>query len=98
MTSRSSTCAPFRRGTRNASSNPSGAHIVAWWCTRTTSLQGFGAEITATLAVDAFLDLDAPPRRLAMPDVPSPHSPVLLDAVVPAVDEIAHAMTDLLEF
>ena len=59
---------------------------------------GFGAEITATIAVDAFLDLDAPPRRLAMPDVPSPHSPILLDAVVPAVDEIAAAMTDLLEF
>lgn len=59
---------------------------------------GFGAEITATIAVDAFLDLDAPPRRLAMPDVPSPHSPVLLDAVVPAVDEIARTMTDLLEY
>ena len=59
---------------------------------------GFGAEVTATLAVDAFLDLDAPPRRLAMPDVPSPHSPVLLEAVVPAVEEIASAMTDLLEF
>lgn len=59
---------------------------------------GFGAEISATLAVDAFLDLDAPPRRLAMPDVPSPHSPLLLESVVPAVDEISSAMLDLLEF
>ncbi len=59
---------------------------------------GFGAEIAATISVDAFLDLDAPPRRLAMPDVPSPHSPVLLEAVVPAVDEIAEAMTDLIEY
>jgi hypothetical protein len=33
-----------------------------------------------------------------MPDIPSPHSPVLLDAVVPAVDEIAAAMRDLIEF
>jgi 2-oxoisovalerate dehydrogenase E1 component len=59
---------------------------------------GFGAEIAATLAVEAFFDLDAPPRRLAMPDIPSPHSPVLLDAVVPAVDEIAATMRDLIEF
>lgn len=59
---------------------------------------GFGAEISATLAVEAFFDLDAPPRRLAMPDVPSPHSPVLLEAVVPAVEEIAAAMRDLIEF
>lgn len=59
---------------------------------------GFGAEISATLAVEAFFDLDAPPRRLAMPDIPSPHSPVLLDAVVPAVEEIATAMRDLIEF
>ncbi len=59
---------------------------------------GFGAEIAAMLAVEAFFDLDAPPRRLAMPDVPSPHSPVLLDAVVPAVEEIAGAMNDLLTF
>jgi len=59
---------------------------------------GFGAEIASTLAVEAFFDLDAPPRRLAMPDVPSPHNPLLLDAVVPAVEEIATAMRDLIEF
>ncbi len=59
---------------------------------------GFGAEISATLAVEAFFDLDAPPRRIAMPDIPSPHSPVLLEAVVPAVDQIADAMRDMIEF
>jgi 2-oxoisovalerate dehydrogenase E1 component len=59
---------------------------------------GFGSEIAATLAVNAFFDLDAPPKRLAMPDVPSPHNPALLDAVVPAVEEIAGTMRDLLEF
>jgi hypothetical protein len=46
---------------------------------------GFGAEIAATLARDAFFDLDAPIERVTMPDVPSPHSPLLLDAVVPSV-------------
>lgn len=56
---------------------------------------GFGAEIAATLAKEAFFDLDAPIERVTMPDVPSPHSPLLLDAVVPSVGRIAGAMTDL---
>ena len=59
---------------------------------------GFGAEIAAYLTENNFFDLDAPPRRLAMPDVPSPHNPALMDAVVPNVDRISSAMKDLLEF
>jgi 2-oxoisovalerate dehydrogenase E1 component len=57
-----------------------------------TLTAGFGAEIAATLAKDAFFDLDAPIERVTMPDVPSPHSPLLLDAVVPSVARIAHAI------
>src|SRR6185503_15071201 len=53
---------------------------------------GFGAEIAATLARDAFFDLDAPIERVTMPDVPSPHSPLLLDAVVPSVARIVQAI------
>ena len=37
---------------------------------------------------EAFYDLDAPVERLTMPDVPSPHSPVHLDAVVPSLARI----------
>jgi 2-oxoisovalerate dehydrogenase E1 component len=59
---------------------------------------GFGAEITALIADEAFLELDAPPRRIAMPDIPSPHSPVLLTAVLPDVEQITTAMSELLEF
>jgi 2-oxoisovalerate dehydrogenase E1 component len=59
---------------------------------------GFGAEIAAYLTEHIFFDLDAPPRRLAMPDVPSPHNPLLMDAVVPNVERITSAMKDLLEF
>lgn len=59
---------------------------------------GFGAEVAATVTEQVFLDLDAPVRRLTMPDIPSPHSPVLLDAVVPSVDDIRTAISDLLEF
>jgi len=56
---------------------------------------GFGAEIAAVLAKEAFFDLDAPIERLAMPDIPSPHSPVLLEAVLPSVERIAQCVTDL---
>jgi 2-oxoisovalerate dehydrogenase E1 component len=56
---------------------------------------GFGAEIAATLAKDTFFDLDAPIERMTMPDVPSPHSPLLLDAVVPSVARIRQAIREL---
>jgi 2-oxoisovalerate dehydrogenase E1 component len=56
---------------------------------------GFGAEIAATLAKEAFFDLDAPIERVTMPDVPSPHSPLLLDAVVPNVVRITQAIREL---
>ncbi len=44
---------------------------------------GFGAEIAATVADEAFLDLDAPVARVTMPDIPSPHNPVLMNWAVP---------------
>ena len=57
-----------------------------------TITAGFGAEIAAVIAEHSFFDLDAPIERLAMPDVPSPHSPLLLDAVLPSVERIVAAM------
>jgi 2-oxoisovalerate dehydrogenase E1 component len=56
---------------------------------------GFGAEIAAVLAKEAFFDLDAPIERLTMPDIPSPHSPILLDAAVPNVARITQAIRDI---
>jgi 2-oxoisovalerate dehydrogenase E1 component len=53
---------------------------------------GFGAEIAATLARDAFDELEAPVERIAMPDVPSPHSPALLAAALPSVPRIVEAI------
>jgi 2-oxoisovalerate dehydrogenase E1 component len=58
---------------------------------------GFGAEIAAVIAKEAFFDLDAPIERLAMPDVPSPHSPILLDEVLPSVAAISQTMKTLAE-
>jgi 2-oxoisovalerate dehydrogenase E1 component len=56
---------------------------------------GFGAEIAAVLAKEAFFSLDAPIERLTMPDIPSPHSPVLLEAAVPGTERIAAAIQQL---
>ncbi len=58
---------------------------------------GFGAEVAATVAQEAFFNLDAPIQRFAMPDVPVPHNYYLMDAVVPTVESIAGRMTEVLE-
>jgi len=57
---------------------------------------GFGAEIAATVAEDAFWYLDAPVRRLAPRDIPVPYHTDLLDAVVPTVDAIAADLVTLI--
>ncbi len=59
---------------------------------------GFGAEIAAVLARDAFTYLDAPIERLAVPDIPIPYNLQLLEATVPRVDQIAEAMRELVAF
>jgi 2-oxoisovalerate dehydrogenase E1 component len=59
---------------------------------------GFGAEIAAVLAQDAFSELHAPVERLAMPDIPVPHSPWLLDAILPAPDDIVAAIRRLASY
>lgn len=59
---------------------------------------GFGAEILAVVGRECFLDLDAPLERLTMPDIPSPHNPVLLNAAVPDADDIAAKIDALLRF
>jgi len=59
---------------------------------------GFGAEISAVVAEQAFMDLEAPVSRLTMPDIPSPHNRVLLDAAVPSVEKIRARMETLLSF
>ena len=59
---------------------------------------GFGAEIAAVVAEEAFLDLDAPVARVTMPDIPSPHNPVLLDWAVPSVAKIRAKIEELVGF
>lgn len=50
---------------------------------------GFGAEIAATVAQEAFWELDAPVERLAPRDIPVAYHEDLLAALMPDVDSIA---------
>ena len=61
-----------------------------------TLTAGFGAEIAATVAKEAFWHLDAPVDRLAVEDVPMPYHEVLLHAVLPSADTIAARIESLL--
>ena len=61
-----------------------------------TTTAGFGAEIAAVLARDAFWHLDAPIERLTVDDVPMPYHEVLLQAVLPDAERIAERIAALL--
>ena len=63
-----------------------------------TRTGGFGGEIAATIAEEAFEDLDAPVKRVAAPDAPVPFSPPLEKAYIPQVDDVAAALRELAEY
>jgi pyruvate/2-oxoglutarate/acetoin dehydrogenase E1 component len=60
-----------------------------------TRTGGFGAEIAATIAEEAFEDLDAPVKRIAAPDSPVPFSPALEAAFIPQVDDVVTGLRAL---
>jgi 2-oxoisovalerate dehydrogenase E1 component beta subunit len=63
-----------------------------------TRTGGFGAEIAATIAEEAFEDLDAPVKRIAAPDTPVPFSPQLEKAFIPQVADVVAGLRDLVEY
>ena len=63
-----------------------------------TMTAGFGAEIAAVVASEAFLKLDAPVERVAVPDVPLPYNNSLMEAVLPTVSRIASQFRATLGF
>jgi 2-oxoisovalerate dehydrogenase E1 component beta subunit len=63
-----------------------------------TRTGGFGAEIAATIAEEAFEHLDAPVKRIAAPDTPVPFSPPLEKAYIPQVEDVAAALRELAEY
>jgi 2-oxoisovalerate dehydrogenase E1 component len=56
---------------------------------------GFGAEIAAIIAEEAFFSLDAPVSRMAVPDVPIPYNVPLMESVLPSVSGIAEKIAEL---
>jgi 2-oxoisovalerate dehydrogenase E1 component len=87
------TVAPWDRERVLASVTKTGRCLVVHEDTLTA---GFGAEIAAVVAKEAFWFLDAPVDRIAVEDVPMPYHPVLLDAVLPSADRIAARLDELL--
>jgi pyruvate dehydrogenase E1 component beta subunit len=49
---------------------------------------GWGSSVVAEVVAQAFDYLDAPPRRLGLPDSPLPYSPPLEDEAIPTVEKI----------
>ena len=89
------TVMPWDRGAVLDSVRKTGRCIVLhednWTC-------GFGGEIAATVAQEAFSWLDAPVERLATPDIPVPYNQKLMDAVVPTVTTILERIRTTLDF
>jgi 2-oxoisovalerate dehydrogenase E1 component len=59
---------------------------------------GFGAEIAAQIAEDAFVYLDAPVKRVACADIPSPTHHNLFNAVMPTASKVQRALEELVRF
>jgi 2-oxoisovalerate dehydrogenase E1 component len=63
-----------------------------------TLTSGFGAEISAVIAEEAFADLDAPIRRLATPDIPIPYNVEIMESMLPNVEKIKNLIIEMLAF
>ena len=58
---------------------------------------GLSAEIAAMIQENLFSDLKGPVLRIAAQPIPPPHSPPLVDAMIPDVDQIVNAVMRLAE-
>lgn len=87
------TIAPWDRAAVLASVQKTGRCLIVHEDNMTA---GFGAEIAAVVAQEAFWHLDAPVQRLAPLDIPMPYHETLLEAVLPGIAEISSAMESLL--
>jgi len=87
------TLAPLDKPTLLASVRKTGKALVIYEDNLTG---GYGAEVAAVVAEEAFTDLDAPVRRLGGPDVPAmPYSHPLQDWFMLNPEKIAAAMRQL---
>ena len=58
---------------------------------------GLSAEIAALIQENLFSDLKGPVVRIGAQPIPPPHSPPLVDAMIPDVDQVVDAMMRLAE-
>lgn len=56
---------------------------------------GYGGEVAATIAEQAFDDLDAPPRRLAGLETPIPYAAHLEKTVTPQVEDVVRVAKEM---
>ncbi len=59
---------------------------------------GFGAEIAALIAEEAFDLLDAPIKRVTAKDCPVPYCKQLEDAILPQIEDLEQAIRQLAQF
>ncbi len=87
------TLAPLDKQTVLESFKKTGKALIVYEDNR---FLGYGAEIAAILADEAFEWMDGPIRRLAGPDVPGvPFSHSMQDFFMPSVEKIAEAIREL---
>lgn len=89
------TLSPLDKGTFLASVRKTSRALVVYEAHLTG---GFGGEVAAIIAEEAFDALDAPVTRVASLDVPVPFCGALEDAVLPNADKIYRAAVDVLEY
>jgi 2-oxoisovalerate dehydrogenase E1 component len=63
-----------------------------------TRTAGFGSEISARISDELFCCLDAPVKRLAIPDIPLPYNVNLMNSVLPDTGKILSSVEELLAF
>jgi pyruvate dehydrogenase E1 component beta subunit len=81
--------APFDTESVVASVSKTGRLVIAHQANVTG---GFGAEVAARIARDAFWSLDAPIERVGVPDTRIPAAPILQQALIPGADAVAAAV------
>ncbi len=89
------TLVPFDEETVLASVRKTGRALVVH---EDQATGGFGAEVAARIAERAFSWLDAPLRRVAYPDRPSPYAKVLERELLPDRDDVLAAAREILAY
>ncbi|UYN91375.1 MAG: hypothetical protein KIT70_08415 [Anaerolineales bacterium] len=89
------TVSPWDREAVLASVRKTGRCLVAHEDTHTG---GFGGEIAATVAQDAFAYLDAPVSRITTPDALIPYNIALMNTIIPSVEVLRTRIEELLNW